>query len=106
MIRVIRVFGEVGGNETFELVVEVAIISCFFAEVFENIVDGLFHSCDVRECAWENCQRQFPLRFVPTQSAVKPSRLPAFQQRVVKAHLVTVFNHLEAAFGQTAQQIG
>jgi hypothetical protein len=38
--------------------------------------------------------------------AVELSHLQAFQQRVVKPHLVAVFNHFQSTFGNGAQQVG
>lgn len=48
MRGVIRVFGEVGGDEALELVAEVAIVPGFFAEVFEDVPDGLLCHADWR----------------------------------------------------------
>lgn len=55
----------------------------------------------------QNSSAESRLHFASSrQAAVESSSLPAFQQRVVKPHLVAVINHFEAAFGQTAQHIG
>ena len=64
MVGVIRVFGEIRGKEALEFVAKVAVIGGFFAEIFEDVVDGLFSHADrgIRSRANQPCREWLVLR--------------------------------------------